>query len=66
MAPVRALPPDALTFESIADAAVAAGLAEARELAARVHELHRFAARPDTLLTLPRMVQVWTRVPAAR
>jgi hypothetical protein len=55
----------ALTFESIADAAVAAGLAEARELAARVHELHRFAARPDTLLTLPRMVQVWARVPAA-
>jgi SAM-dependent methyltransferase len=56
----------ALTFESIADTAVAAGLAEADELAARVHELHRFAARPDTLLSLPRMVQVWARVPAER
>ena len=56
----------ALTFESIADTAVAAGLAEADELAARVRELHRFAARADTLLSLPRMVQVWARVPAER
>jgi SAM-dependent methyltransferase len=56
----------ALTFESIADSAVAAGLAEPDEIAARVHELHRFAARPDTLLSLPRMVQAWGRVPAAR
>ena len=54
----------ALTFESIADTAVAAGLVEAGEVQARIHELHRFAARPETLLSLPRMVQVWARVPA--
>jgi SAM-dependent methyltransferase len=54
----------ALTFESIADTAVAAGLANAGELDELMHELHSFAARPDTILTLPRMVQVWGRVPA--
>jgi hypothetical protein len=56
----------ALTFESIADTAVEAGLADAGEIDAHLHELHRFAARPDTLLSLPRMVQVWARVPAER
>ena len=56
----------ALTFESIADTAVAAGLANAGELDELMHELHGFAAQPDTILTLPRMVQVWGRVPAAR
>ncbi|HEX2103815.1 MAG TPA: methyltransferase domain-containing protein [Solirubrobacteraceae bacterium] len=55
----------ALTLENIADAAVAAGLIEAEEIAAHVEELHRFAARPDTLLSLPRVVQVWARVPDA-
>jgi SAM-dependent methyltransferase len=55
----------ALTLENIADAAVAAGLADADELDARVAELHAFAARPDTLLSLPRVVQVWARVPEA-
>jgi SAM-dependent methyltransferase len=55
----------ALTFESIADTAVAAGLANAGELDELMHELHSFAARPDTVLSLPRMVQVWGRVPAA-
>jgi len=54
----------ALTFESIADAAVAAGLVDCGEIDERMHELHRFAARDDTLLTLPRMVQAWGRVPA--
>jgi SAM-dependent methyltransferase len=56
----------ALTFESIADTAVAAGLANAGELDALMHELHSFAAQPETMLSLPRMVQVWGRVPAAR
>jgi SAM-dependent methyltransferase len=54
----------ALTFESIADTAVAAGLVDCGEIDERMHELHRFAARDDTLLSLPRMVQVWGRVPA--
>ena len=54
----------ALTFESIADTAVAAGLVDCGEVDERMHDLHRFAARPDTLLSLPRMVQVWGRVPA--
>jgi SAM-dependent methyltransferase len=56
----------ALTFESIADMAVAAGLANAGDLDELMHELHAFAARPDSTLSLPRMVQVWGRVPAAR
>jgi SAM-dependent methyltransferase len=56
----------ALTLENIADAAVAAGLVEAAEIEARVDELHAFAADPDTLLSLPRIVQVWARVPGAR
>jgi SAM-dependent methyltransferase len=54
----------ALTLENIADAAVTAGLIEAAEIEALVDELHRFAADPDTLLSLPRVVQVWARVPA--
>jgi SAM-dependent methyltransferase len=54
----------ALTFESIADTAVAAGLANAGDLDELMHEFHAFAARPDSMLTLPRMVQVWGRVPA--
>jgi SAM-dependent methyltransferase len=55
----------ALTLEYIADAAVASGLVEADEIEAQVEELHRFAARPDTLLSLPRVVQVWGRAPGA-
>ena len=35
------------------------------EIEARVDELHAFAARPDTMLSLPRVVQVWARVPEA-
>jgi SAM-dependent methyltransferase len=54
----------ALTAENIADAAVEAGLAPDGEVRALVAELHAFAARPDTLLSLPRMVQVWARTPS--
>jgi SAM-dependent methyltransferase len=53
----------ALTLENIADAAVSAGLANAGDVDELMHEFHAFAARPDTMLTLPRMVQVWGRVP---
>ena len=56
----------ALTLENIAEAAVAAGLVGPDEIAAHVDELHEFAARPETLLSLPRVVQVWARVPGAR
>jgi SAM-dependent methyltransferase len=56
----------ALTLENIADSAVAAGLANAGDLDELMHELHQFAAQPETILSLPRMVQVWGRVPAAR
>jgi hypothetical protein len=56
----------ALTFESIADIAVATGRVDLGEIDAAVHHLHRFAARPDALLSLPRMVRVWLRVPAER
>ena len=55
----------ASTLENIAEAAVASGLADPAEIAAAVRELHAFAARPDTMLTLPRIIAVSGRVPAA-
>jgi hypothetical protein len=43
---------------------VAAGLVDPAEIDARVGELHRFAGRPETVLILPRVFQVWGRAPA--
>ncbi len=54
----------ALTLENIADSVVEAGLASTAEMGAIVGDLHRFAARPETMLSLPRVFQVWGRVPA--
>jgi hypothetical protein len=50
-----------LTLAAIADAVVAAGLASDDEVADLVSELVEFAADPRTLLSLPRVFQVWGR-----
>jgi SAM-dependent methyltransferase len=55
----------ASTLENISEAAVASGLAEPAEIDAAVRDLRAFAERPDTMLTLPRIIAVSGRVPAA-
>ena len=50
-----------LTLEAIAGAVVAEGLASADEVADLASELAEFAADPRTLLSLPRIFQVWGR-----
>jgi len=50
-----------ITLEGIADAVVAEGLATRDEIAATVAALDAFAERPDTLVSLPRIVQTWGR-----
>jgi len=59
---VRLMP--ALTLENSIDAVAAAGLARREAVEAMVDELYAFAADPDTVLALPRVVQAWGRVPA--
>jgi ubiquinone/menaquinone biosynthesis C-methylase UbiE len=54
----------ALTLENIADAAVAAGVAQRDELDRVTDELYRLAADAVTLMSFPRMVQAWARRPA--
>jgi SAM-dependent methyltransferase len=49
----------ALTLDSIADAAVAEGIAERGELEQIAADLHRQAADRVTLFSFPRIVQVW-------
>lgn len=49
----------AVTMAQIADAVVAAGLATAAEIAEVANSLEAFAAAPDTLMSLPRIFQVW-------
>jgi SAM-dependent methyltransferase len=48
-----------LTLEAIADAVLAADLADPDELAEVVDELYRFAEEDGTFLSIPRMVQSW-------
>ena len=55
----------ALTFENTIDAVVRAGLAEREAVEAMVDELYALAARPDSVLALPRVVQAWGHVPLA-
>jgi SAM-dependent methyltransferase len=49
----------ALTLDSIADAAVAEGVVERDEVERIAADLHREAADPVTLMSFPRIVQVW-------
>lgn len=57
---------NALTMENIADAAVGDGLVTREEADGIVGELYAFAADPHTITGLPRVVQSWGRLPAAR
>ena len=50
-----------LTLEATAAALVAEGLASDAELAGLASELAEFAADPRTLMSLPRIFQVWGR-----
>ena len=54
----------ALTLENIAEAAVAAGVAEREELDRAIDELYRLAGDAVTLMSFPRIVQAWARRPA--
>ena len=55
-----------LTLARTAAAITAAGLAGEAELAELVTELERLAADPTTLVSVPRIVQSWGRVPFSR
>jgi len=50
-----------LTFEAIAEGLVAEKLADADEIAEITRELKDFAARPDTIISMPRIFQAWAR-----
>jgi SAM-dependent methyltransferase len=54
-----------LTMESIAGAVLADGLASREEVDAIVSELYAFAADPNTVASMPRVVQAWGRRPPA-
>ena len=54
-----------LTLENIADAVVSDGLATHDEIDRLVADLYAFAADPETITGLPRVVQAWGRRPAA-
>ncbi len=49
------------TLEASADAIVGAGLAAAEEVAAAVADLAAFAADPATVVSEPRVFQLWAR-----
>jgi 2-polyprenyl-3-methyl-5-hydroxy-6-metoxy-1,4-benzoquinol methylase len=48
-----------ITLERIGDAVKAAGLVSAKEFTATVAELAEFTVRTDTIISLPRVFQVW-------
>lgn len=50
-----------LTLHRVADAVLSEGLATASEFERLVTEIAAFEARPDTLVSLPRIFQVWGR-----
>jgi SAM-dependent methyltransferase len=52
-----------VTMEHIREAVTGAGLATPEEITATVAELERFARDPRTLLSAPRIFQVWGRKP---
>lgn len=50
-----------LTLEAIADSVVSSGLASAAEVAAATEDLRAFTANPETVVSDPRIFQVWAR-----
>jgi SAM-dependent methyltransferase len=53
-----------LTLEAIADAVLAAGLADRDELGELVDDLYAFAGEDGTFMSIPRIVQAWGFAPA--
>ncbi|RDH77766.1 methyltransferase domain-containing protein [Mycolicibacterium moriokaense] len=53
-----------ITLEAIADAVIAEGLDTADQLAHMVDELYSFAADDESVMSMPRVMQVWARKPA--
>jgi ubiquinone/menaquinone biosynthesis C-methylase UbiE len=51
-----------LTFSHTAPAMVAAGLATSREVEGLQCEIDAFTARPDSVISMPRIFQVWARL----
>ena len=49
----------ALTMESIADSVITEGLASKSEVEALVDRLHSIADDTETLVSFPRIIQVW-------
>jgi SAM-dependent methyltransferase len=56
---------EALTMENIAEAVLQEGLATRAEIDEVTRGLYEFAADPETLAGVPRVVQAWGRRPAA-
>lgn len=50
-----------LTLEAIADSIVGSGLATAGQVTAAIEDLRAFTTDPDTLISDPRIFQVWAR-----
>jgi ubiquinone/menaquinone biosynthesis C-methylase UbiE len=50
-----------LTLEAIADSILSAGLATAGEVTAAIEDLRAFTTDPDTLISDPRIFQLWAR-----
>ena len=54
-----------ITLDNVAPALIAAGFATDGELEVLTHALDAFLSRSDTLVSTPRIFQVWTRRPLA-
>jgi hypothetical protein len=50
-----------ITLEAIADSIVSAGLATAAEVTAAIEDLRAFTTDPGTLVSDPRIFQIWAR-----
>ena len=48
-----------ITMEKISSAVVAEGLATASEIEGIIEDLNNFATKPDTVMSLPRVIQTW-------
>ena len=55
-----------LSLDATSDALLASGLASRAEIDAALNDLSRFTADPRTLVSGPRMFQVWARRESAR
>ena len=50
-----------ITLENVAPAAIAAGLASEAEIDALSSELDGFAQNPETIMSYPRIFQLWAQ-----